>query len=187
MPRCKICKEKFEPRFSSFQKTCLNESCIASWYLQEKERKEKKAWSERKKELERTSIGIPALKAKAKRLFQAKVRERDKGKPCFTCGAKEAKQWDAGHYYKAEIFSGVIFHPMNVHKQCSYCNDWCDGNLIPYRKALIELYGEEAVQELDKLANETRYKKWTREELYHIIEQINDLDIKIKREFTLNP
>lgn len=171
MPRCKICKEKFEPRFSSFQKTCLNESCIANWYLQEKEKKEKNAWSDRKKELERTSISLPALKAKAKRLFQAWIRQRDKDKPCISCGTKESKQWDGGHYKKAEVYSGVIFHEFNVNKQCVYCNRDLHGNEAEYRKALVRLHGEQKVAEFEQYANETRYKKWTRDELYAIIEQ----------------
>lgn len=72
MPRCKICKEKFEPRFSSFQKTCLNESCIASWYLQEKERKEKKAWNDRKKELETDFDRDSSVKGEGKTVISGK-------------------------------------------------------------------------------------------------------------------
>jgi hypothetical protein len=40
---------------------------------------------------------------------------------CISCGGNDKDLWDGGHL-KAEIYSGVIFHPANCHKQCRKCN-----------------------------------------------------------------
>jgi hypothetical protein len=37
----------------------------------------------------------------------------------------------------------------NIHLSCVACNKWKNGNLIPYRKALIEKYGQEEVERLE--------------------------------------
>jgi hypothetical protein len=89
---------------------------------------------------------------------------RDIKEPCISCGTNEAK-WDGGHYLKAEIYSGVIFDERNVNKQCSYCNQYLDGNTAAYRQGLIKKIGLDEVIALEELANETRTKKWTIEEL----------------------
>lgn len=170
MPRCKICRQKFEIKYSTMQKTCLEASCVVAWYQKEKQRKEKKAWQERKVELERTSISLPQLKNKAKAVFQSAIRRRDKDKPCVSCGTYETKQWDAGHYMKAEVYSGVIFHEFNVNIQCVYCNRNLHGNEVAYRKSLVMDYGEQVVSDFEDMAKATRHKKWSRTELFEIIE-----------------
>ena len=59
---------------------------------------------------------------KARKAFQSYIRERDKGKPCISCGTTTATKWDAGHYLKAELYTGLIFNEDNVHRQCQRCN-----------------------------------------------------------------
>jgi hypothetical protein len=44
------------------------------------------------------------------------------------------------------------------------------GNLIKYRQGLVSRYGEEAVLELEREADDNRLKKWSRAELEIIIE-----------------
>lgn len=39
---------------------------------------------------------------------------------------------------------------MNVHKQCSVCNNYKSGNLTEYRLNLIRKIGEEEVERLDR-------------------------------------
>lgn len=37
MPRCKICKEKYTPRFNALtEKTCLNQECVKAWREQQR-------------------------------------------------------------------------------------------------------------------------------------------------------
>lgn len=170
MPRCKVCKIKFEARYF-LQKTCENPSCLAAMAKANREASEKKAWTEKKSSLKKEVISIPKLKNEAKRVFQAWCRDRDKGLPCISCGIVDSKQWDGGHYRKAEVYSGVIFHEDNVNKQCVYCNRDLHGNEVEYRFGLIKKIGIKRVEALEELARITRFKKWSRDELFNIIKQ----------------
>jgi hypothetical protein len=104
----------------------------------------------------------------AKKVFQTGVRVRDKGLPCISCNAKASSVWDGGHYKKAELYSGVIFNEFNTNIQCGKCNRYLGGNELNYRVGLIAKIGEQAVIELEQLAEETRTKKYTNEELEEI-------------------
>lgn len=73
--------------------------------------------------------------------------------------------WDAGHYLKAEIYSGLVFEETNVHKQCRKCNHYLGGNELGYRDGLIKRYGIAYVLELENKKLTGRYYKWSDEEL----------------------
>ena len=105
---------------------------------------------------------------KARKAFQCYIRERDKGKPCISCGTTTATKWDAGHYLKAELYTGLIFNEDNVHRQCQRCNQYGGGMQAEYRIGLVERIGEEAVLRLEASKDELRVYKWTDEELAEI-------------------
>ncbi len=100
--------------------------------------------------------------------FQKWIRLRDANEGCISCETTSAKIWHAGHYFKAELFTGLIFNEMNCNKQCEKCNTFLDGNESGYRKGLVKKYGEEAVQELEVIADSLRKHKYSREELKEI-------------------
>ena len=179
MPRCKICKTLFKPRFF-LQKSCENPTCIIEYGKLLIEKQAKKEWNERKQKLKIEVVRLPKLKAEAKRVAQQYARLRDEKEPCNSCGKKHASQWDGGHYMKAEIYSGVILEEININKQCSYCNKELHGNLIHYREGMIRKYGIETVEILEKKAIETRYKKWSRQELFDKIEYFKSKIKQIK-------
>jgi len=54
------------------------------------------------------------------------------------------------------------------HKSCKKCNVFLSGNLLEYRKGLIERYGVAYVEKLESLADSGRYKKYTKEELIQV-------------------
>lgn len=161
--KCAMCEKKFF-QFRSTE-VCCSFICKTK-YLSEKEiAKRLKFYETAEKE------SLPVLKAKAKRIFQAWVRKRDENLPCISCGKTHAK-WDGGHYFKAEIYSGLIFHEMNVNKQCSRpCNKDLDGNLPAYRIGLVKKYGKLAVEGLEEISDSMRGYKYTRAELKDIIEK----------------
>jgi len=107
---------------------------------------------------------------KTKQVIQKWVRKRDKDQPCISCGTVSSDLWDGGHYLKAEIYTGVIFNELNVHKQCRKCNRFLGGNEAQYRIALCLKYGESKVIELENWANQTRQYRWSSEELKKIID-----------------
>lgn len=112
---------------------------------------------------------LPSLIAKATKHFNKFIRERDKGKPCISCGKYTTLQ--AGHFYSGGHYSGLRFNPDNVWGQCLRCNYYLSGDLSNYRKNLIARIGIERVEKLDNLA--AAYKrtpfKWDRFSIISII------------------
>ena len=95
------------------------------------------------------------------------IRERDKGKPCVSCGANWNEHFQAGHFYKAELYSSLRFDELNINGQCRICNLHKDGNFQGYREGFIKRYSAEQLEELESKAREYKSQsfKWDREEL----------------------
>jgi hypothetical protein len=120
---------------------------------------------------------IGEYKQEARKSFQKWIRLRDIDKPCISCNSTTADTFDGGHFYKAEIYSGLIFNENNCHKQCRKCNRFMNGNELNFRKGLIKRYGIDYVTNLDNICDINRVKKYTKEEL---IAKKLQYDIKIK-------
>ena len=90
---------------------------------------------------------------------------RDKDEPCISCGRHHQGQYHAGHFRTTAAAPQLRFHEDNVHKQCSVCNNHLSGNLLEYRKRLIQKIGAERVEQLE---NDSTIKRWTIEELQEI-------------------
>lgn len=106
--------------------------------------------------------------AEAKKVFQKWVRLRDIELDCISCGTQNPKLWHGGHFKKAEIYSGLIFDERNVHKQCSRCNVFLNGNEGEYRIGLVNRYGKEYVEQLEADSVIKRNYKYTKQELTDI-------------------
>jgi len=120
---------------------------------------------------------LSEYEAEAKKSFQKWVRLRDSEFNCISCNGNDKDLWDGGHYFKAELFSGLIFNEMNCHKQCRKCNRFLNGNELQYRFGLIDRYGIDFVTELESISAENRVYKYTKDELINIK---NKYDAKIK-------
>jgi len=120
---------------------------------------------------------LSEYEAEAKKSFQKFIRLRDDELNCISCGTSKAKIWHGSHFYSANLYSGLIFNENNVHKSCDYCNVFLHGNLLEYRKGLIERYGLKYVEQLESLASENRVYKYTKDELINIKKKY---DAKIK-------
>ena len=90
---------------------------------------------------------IPWLRKKAGEIFRKWIRQRDEGLGCISCGSHNAIQ--AGHFYSAGHYPGLEFDEHNVNSQCLQCNYHKHGNLLEYRKNLVNKIGQEAVDMLD--------------------------------------
>lgn len=163
--KCIICKEPFVPR-NSIIKVCDTHAYQYAKSLLKK--KEDKEWREKKKALKEKLKTLTEYEKDARKVYQKWIRMRDEKRPCISCNATQAKQWDGGHYYKAELYSGLIFDERNCHKQCSRCNDLYSGMQLEYRAGLIERYGKEFVEQLESEANSKRDYKYTKQELIDI-------------------
>lgn len=133
---------------------------------------------------------IPKLRDEADKWFSKAIRLRD-SEPinqeyvgtCITCTKtgtvawqdpdtgklRFTKGWNAGHFVDRDN-KVVRFDEMNVNLQCANrCNKLRGGEHIKYKRALRLKYGDKVPEELERLAEDTHYYKFTREELEEII------------------
>ena len=120
---------------------------------------------------------IKSLLINVRMQLHSYVRDRDKGKPCISCNQSWSDNFQAGHFYKAELYSNLKFHPDNIHGQCQKCNLFNDGNESGFRVGLINRYGTEFLNDLDLKAQEYKkdFFKWDVEELKRIKKFIQSL------------
>lgn len=164
--KCANCGERFQ-KLRPLQATCSVE-CAIQYSRDQEDKKKEREWKAKKKE------GLEQLKSyaqrvqEARKVFQEYIRLRDKHLPCISCNEPPREQsnyWDGGHYFKAELYSGLIFNEINCNKQCKRCNNYDQGNGADYRIGLIAKYGEDAVIELESIKDEKREYRYSNEEL----------------------
>ena len=161
--KCKNCGKVFVKSRPLEQVCCV--PCAIEYSNKLEEKKREKEWKARKKK------GLEKLKTysqrvqEARKVFQEFIRIRDQHKPCISCATTHSDIWDAGHFFKAELYSGLIFHEDNCHRQCRRCNRFLGGNESAYRMELVSRIGVERVNALEALKNSHRQKKWTDDEL----------------------
>lgn len=172
--KCKYCKQKVERLQIKIPQVCKD--CVLEHFESNKDKILQKAkTSVKRKEKAKTDAIKETLKTRTQKIndvkpiFQKYCRLRDADAPCISCG-KHSKYYDGGHFFKAEVYSGVIFDENNVHKQCVNCNRDLYGNLIEYRINLIKKIGIDAVEQLEQKALKTREYKYSDDELKNIKE-----------------
>ena len=146
MPRCKICRDKFEAKYF-LQKACLNPACLAEWSKQGRELKADKVHKEKKKELKDNDKSHRAKMAQ--QAFNAYIRQRDSNLCCISCQRSHTGQYHAGHYRSVGAHPELRFEELNNNKQCSACNNHLSGNIVDYRINLIKKIGLEKVEWLE--------------------------------------
>lgn len=90
------------------------------------------------------------------------VRIRDAKKPCVSCGCELSVNYggttDCGHYRSRGSASHLRFNLNNMAGQCSRCNRYLSGNIVEYRKELINRIGLDRVELLE---NNNEHRKFT--------------------------
>jgi len=179
--KCAVCESEFTI-YRSTDKYC-SPKCAREGAKLNKKKKEKKKPKTKK------TVPISKLHDKAATLLQKLVRMRaadDNGiATCITCGKREHwKELQGGHWIERGKHATKL-DERNVHPQCRYDNKWGMGKtsvVLKYREKLVEMYGEESVQDLESLP----YKpfKWNRLELNELIEkyqqEIKELEEKLQ-------
>ena len=161
MPRCKNCKDKFEPiRFN--HKFCLKDECIKAFVEEVKVKQWKETKTRMKNDLKTTQDWLK----EAQTIFNKYIRLRDTGLWCVSCNLPPKKK-NAGHYFSSGGHSNVRFDEDNVHLQCEACNTFLSGNLLQYQIGIQKKIGAQKLRELEERAHVT--KKWTIDELKEII------------------
>src|SRR6185369_636027 len=142
-PICKCRCGNTYVKFNSLINKCMK--CLVEKGAILKAKHERKEWRKRKENLKK----LPYWKSKAQDDVNAYCRLRDKDDPCISCGTYVAEQWDGGHYLSVGSTPELRYEPLNIHKQCSYCNDFKVGNHGKYRTNLIKKIGIEKVEWLE--------------------------------------
>ncbi|HAK3334180.1 TPA: recombination protein NinG [Salmonella enterica] len=160
---CKVCGNEFVP-YRSFQKVCSGQ-CALVMVRREQEKKKAKALADKLKMRRRLAQPRSYWINMAQKAVNEYIRERDRYKPCVSCGTYTTSQWDAGHYRTTAAAPQLRFDERNIQKQCIRCNQHLSGNLVPYRVELIKRIGLAGVEELEN--NHFRHR-WTVEECMFI-------------------
>jgi hypothetical protein len=179
MKKCKNCSERFEPRFSTLERYCWNPQCKTIEALEKLEKLKKAEIKIDKKRLDKIKNSLVTsseLKKKVQTVFNAYIRQRDKNRPCISCGRKLQSKYDAGHFYSVGNYPALRYHEDNCHAQCVECNHHKGGNLHEYKIGLVQRIGEQKVNELAEIRNTPR--KYTMPELYTLLDFYKD---KIKK------
>lgn len=140
---------------------------IASATLRGKKRADKEQKQQDKKKKEENK-SIDQLIQETRRPFQKLIRIRDHGQDCICCHRPlpfNIGDYDAGHFLKAELYTGLIFHPDNVNGQLVYCNKHSHGNESAYSDGLKVRIGKGRFNTLQNLKLTLKYYKWSRDEL----------------------
>lgn len=168
MPRCKNCKEKFEPvKFN--QKYCFDQDCIKAWVEAGKKILAKQS-RKRRAEIRESLKTVKDYHKDCQKIFNTYIRLRDNGKRCCSCDTlldSRQRKFDAGHYFSQGGHGSVRYHEQNCFAQCVHCNRHLHGNIHNYRNKLIERIGQDNFNHLEREANEQ--KKWTIDELKALI------------------
>lgn len=150
--KCRVCKTAFT-RKRPLQVVCENIECAIKHAeskraktLESHARKVRKEIREQREKLKSRADWLREAQA----AFNAFIRERDKDKPCISCGRFHTGSWDAGHYRSVGAAPALRFHEDNVHRQCVPCNQHKSGNVIEYRRGLVARIGAARVEWLEQ-------------------------------------
>ena len=192
MPRCKICRDKFEAKYF-LQKACLKPSCLAEWSKKDREDKADKAHKVKKKEfnLKDTTYQHSLTQPVFNRLrvleelkwFKSKGLEPE----CISCG-KQNMDWCCGHFKTRGAQGNIRYDRKNTFLQCNrYCNKGLSGNIYGdkntrgYIKGLSDRFGDDKAKEIiDYCETNTAPRKFTGEELEEMRKGFNREIKKIK-------
>ena len=152
--RCKQCGKEFVPMRSTAI-ACSYPCAKAFVDAKNQKLKEKTAKLAQKVERQITKQRKEALKSlrdwkkDVQTWCNKYIRLRDEKEPCISCGRHHQGQYHAGHYLSVGSHPELRWDERNIYKQCAPCNNHLSGNLINYRKRLIELKGQELVDWLE--------------------------------------
>lgn len=185
MKKCKVCKTEFNP-VRPLQSVCGALCGLAHARHATEKKKAKEAQEDRKKTREKLDAmrTKPQLVKIAQVSFNKFIRERDLLKPCISCGkppSTDANQRDAGHFRSVGSAPHMRFVEDNVHGQCKHCNQYLAGNVLAYRKGLIERIGLARVEQIE---SDQTVRKYTREGLQELARHYNAEARRLKKEQT---
>lgn len=144
MTKCRICRVEYT-KWRISQKVCPSVECAEEWAKRIREKSDRKSLRARREQIKPRTEWLK----QAQVAVNAYIRERDKDEPCISCGKHHAGQYHGGHYRTVKAAPELRFNELNIHKQCSACNNHLSGNILEYRIRLIQKIGIEKVEWLE--------------------------------------
>lgn len=146
--KCKICREVFIP--TKPVQTVCGFGCALTLSFSIRAKADKiAAVKDRRAIKELKESKLPFWNKKVEKIFNEFIRLRDFDQPCISCGRYHQGQWHAGHFLTVGAHPELRFEELNVNRQCQPCNTHLHGNVLKYRKSLLEKYGVEVVDWLE--------------------------------------
>lgn len=138
--------------------------CYRNWLLNTPEGNEhikkvsiksKKLVAKKKRiETKEKKVQLMSVDAYRKKFIQPKInkiiRLIDYGQPCIATGAYQG-QMHAGHYISTGSNRTLTYNAHNIHIQSAHSNSWQAGDDKRYRKGLIDTYGVEYLEFVERL------------------------------------
>jgi len=193
MPRCKICRDKFEAKYF-LQKACLNPACLAEWSRLDREKKADAKFKVKKKEFNLNDVkyqhGLTQPVFNRLRVQEELEWFKSRGlePECISC-SKKNMDWCCGHLKTRGAQSNLRYDKNNTFLQCNrYCNMGLSGNISGdkntrgYIQGLFDRFGDKRAQEIiDYCETETSPRKFTGQELEQMRKEFN---LQIKKYLT---
>lgn len=176
--KCRICGDKFKPKFSTIQATCEKIECILEYGRLQAAKKKAKEHKKQKKDfylndvpyqLKLTQPVYNKMRVKEELLW---FNQRGLEPWCISCG-KRHMDWCCGHLKTVGAQSNLRFDEKNTFLQCNrYCNMGLSGNIEGnknshgFKQGLINRFGEdEGKSIIDYCESNTAPVKWSGTEL----------------------
>lgn len=103
---------------------------------------------------------------------------------CVSCGKNlfyRGSDSQGGHFIPKSVtrYNPMRWNPDNCHLQCGNCNNWKSGNLVEYRKWMVEKYGSKHVENMEN--NYSGIYKWQKDELIDLILHYREANLELER------
>lgn len=187
MPKCKICKSKFE-RKRAIQPVCNNYDCMVAYAKKVAEKatqkKIKQEKQERKALKEKLKVNTTNWKNKLQTKVQEIARLIDKGLTCIARG--NSNQIHGGHVFPKKGNECMRFNLHGIHRQGAHSNHFQNDDAV-MREGVAREYGEKYLEFIKSLTkqpvpklNNLEYK-----EKYEIACEISNRLRKLDKEYSL--
>lgn len=138
----------------------------------------------RKRIKKKATTPLAQLKEELMELAKKYIKLRDEH-TCWSCGKKNltGKDLQGGHFIP-DSTGGVIlrYDEHNIHPQCLRCNHFLSGNQAEYYRKMVEVYGQEFVDEMFRKKHQD-ITKWGlqdyRDKIEYYKEKIAQLNGKV--------
>jgi 5-methylcytosine-specific restriction endonuclease McrA len=123
---------------------------------------------------------IQASADKAMSLYIRQKYAKDDMVTCVSCGkVVHWKEADCDHFVPKSRGASIRYIEENCHPECPGCNRFNDGHLIGYTRYMLEMYGEEKIDELQaearKVLSQTEKRRMAEEAKDYYTNKLKEL------------